>query len=135
MANAVVSAAANSEFAPRAPSANSIAADVADEDTRPLIAISWSDMHITAKLVTNSAPPGGVNIFTERSVAFEIKPQHALSPVNRVLSYFYGLAHLSIIPLEGVHDMHNMISCAVIKSTQNWTIGCLTEESLRRERM
>ena len=104
MATATVSAAANSEFAPRAPSANSVAADAGEEDARPLISINWADMHITAKLVTNSAPPGGVNIFTERSVAFEIKPQHAPSPVNRVLSYFYGLAHLSIIPLEGVHE-------------------------------
>jgi len=66
MANAVVSAAANSEFAPRAPTVNSNTADMADEDTRPLIAISWSDMQITAKLVTNSAPPGGANMFTER---------------------------------------------------------------------
>jgi len=66
MANAVVSAAASSEFAPRAPTVNSNTADMADEDTRPLIAISWSDMQITAKLVTNSAPPGGANMFTER---------------------------------------------------------------------
>ena len=73
MANAVVSAAANSEFAPRAPLANSIPAEVADEDTRPLIAISWADMQITAKLVTNSAPPGGANIFTERLVAVSYK--------------------------------------------------------------
>ena len=79
MANAVVSAAANSEFAPRAPSANSITADVADEDTRPLIAINWSDMHITAKLVTNSAPPGAVNMFTERSVTSGIEPKRASS--------------------------------------------------------
>ena len=65
MADVAVSAAANSEFAPRTPSANVIATDASED--KPLIAINWSDMHITAKLVTNSAPPG-VNMFTERSV-------------------------------------------------------------------
>ena len=67
MADVAVSAAANSEFAPRTPSANVITTDTDASEDKPLIAINWSDMHITAKLVTNSAPPG-VNMFTERSV-------------------------------------------------------------------
>ena len=106
MATATVSAAANSEFAPRAPSANSVAADVGEEDARPLISINWADMHITAKLVTNSAPPGGVNMFTERSVAPTDKNvSNARSarviPCAGLTVYLYSLVQVSSLPKVG----------------------------------